>query len=161
MTTPIDHIREALAALPAEALKPWRQLDKLPYLHATDDPNATPWGTPVIGRFDYMETMRYIAACNPSAMSAVLAEIEALKADAERYRWLKAHGYYDHAEDVAHIDEQIALAQCQNCLGTRAPNALDPEWKGRCECAEAAEQAEQHEEINGRPAPDAALKEPS
>jgi hypothetical protein len=24
--------------------------------------------------------------------------------------------------------------QCPNCLGTTAPTALDPEWKGRCEC---------------------------
>jgi hypothetical protein len=72
-------IRDALAALPAEALKPWRQLDRMPYLHATDDPNATPWGTPVIGRFDYMETMHYIAACHPETMRALLAELDRLR----------------------------------------------------------------------------------
>lgn len=26
-------------------------------------------------------------------------------------------------------------AQCPNCLGTNRPHALDPGWKGRCECA--------------------------
>ena len=27
---------------------------------------------------------------------------------------------------------------CPNCLGTRAPSATDPDWKGRCECALAS-----------------------
>jgi hypothetical protein len=73
-----------------------------------------------------------------AALQALAAEIAALRQDAARYRWLKTHGYYDHAEDVADIDKQIALAQCPNCLGTRSPSALDPEWKGRCECTDAA-----------------------
>lgn len=31
--------------------------------------------------------------------------------------------------------EQEPAAICCNCLGTKRPHALDPEWKGRCECA--------------------------
>jgi hypothetical protein len=80
-------IRDALAAIPAEALKPWRQLDRMPYLHATDDPNASPWGTPVIGRFDYMETMHYIAACHPETMRALLAELDRLRSASRQEGW--------------------------------------------------------------------------
>lgn len=31
----------------------------------------------------------FIAACNPAAIRELLAEMDALKADAERYRWLR------------------------------------------------------------------------
>lgn len=99
-------IREALALLPPEARGTWRKLDKLPYIHVTEDPAASPWGTPCVGRFDYMETADYIMACNPVAITALLshlaskdAEIERLRADAERFRWLSrkvgAHGVID------------------------------------------------------------------
>lgn len=45
--------------------------------------------------------------------------------------------------DVLRFIEQCAtaskmeVAQCPNCKGTRAPSPLDPDWRGRCECAAA------------------------
>lgn len=33
----------------------------------------------------------YMQACNPAAIRELLAERDALKADAERYRWLREH----------------------------------------------------------------------
>lgn len=90
-----ERVRAALSALKPEVKKPWVILDRLPYIHATDDPNARPYSTPVVGRFDYMESADYIMACNPAAMSDILAYVDAIKAerdaamkDAERYRWL-------------------------------------------------------------------------
>ena len=94
-----ERVRAALSALKPEVKKPWVILDRLPYIHATDDPNAKPYSTPVVGRFDYMESADYILACNPAAISDILAYVDALKAerdaamkDAERYRWLRNHG---------------------------------------------------------------------
>lgn len=94
-STELAAIRDALAKLPAETLGTWRKLDKMPYIHVTEDPKASPWKTPCIGRFDYMDTAEYMVACNPAAMTAVLAyvdalqaEIQALRADARR---LDAH----------------------------------------------------------------------
>lgn len=72
-------LRKALEALKPECRKPWVQLDKLPYLHATDDPNAKAYHAPVVGRFDYLETMAYIQACNPQAIQRLLDELEALR----------------------------------------------------------------------------------
>ena len=92
----IERIRDELSKLKPELKKPWVILDRLPYIHATDDPNAKPYSTPVVGRFDYMESADYIMACNPDAMSNVLSYVASLKAerdallkDAERYRWLR------------------------------------------------------------------------
>lgn len=34
----------------------------------------------------------YIAAANPAAVLALIAEVEALRKDAERYKWLSAEG---------------------------------------------------------------------
>ena len=95
----IERIRDELSKLKPELKKPWVILDRLPYIHATDDPNAKPYSTPVVGRFDYMESADYIMACNPDAMSNVLSYVASLKAerdaamkDAERDRWLRNHG---------------------------------------------------------------------
>ena len=82
--TAIDNIRKALAALDESWLKPWVQLDRLPYLHATDDPNAEVCDGWVVGRFDYPPTMHYIKYCNPAAMAEVLAHIDAQQAEIER-----------------------------------------------------------------------------
>ena len=76
----IHQIREALAKLPPDALKPWVNLDHLPYIHASDDPKASAWGTPVVGRFDYLDTMQYMLSCHPPAMSIILAELDRLSA---------------------------------------------------------------------------------
>lgn len=76
----VNKIRSKLAALPEVSRKPWVQLDKSPYLHATDDPTADPWSSPVVGRFDYLDTQHYIQACNPAAMTEVLAYIDSLHA---------------------------------------------------------------------------------
>jgi len=73
-------IRDALAALPPETRGTWRKLDKLPYIHVTDDPNASPWAAPCVGRFDYMDTADYIMACNPVRIAALLAELDRLRA---------------------------------------------------------------------------------
>lgn len=98
-------IQRALAYLPSDCLKPWRSLDRLPYLHATDDPAASPWGTPVVGRFDYMETKDYIAACNPAAMANVLEHVAALQSalndkEAEIERLKSAIRDYHYALDM-------------------------------------------------------------
>lgn len=96
----IAAIRAALDALPPETRGTWRKLDKLPYIHVTEDPKASPWSAPCVGRFDYMDTADYMMACNPEAMTAVLAhydaalqakdaEIARLRADAGRYQWLR------------------------------------------------------------------------
>lgn len=76
-----ERVRAALSALKPEVKKPWVILDRLPYIHATDDPNAKPYSTPVVGRFDYMESADYILACNPAAISDILAYVDALKAE--------------------------------------------------------------------------------
>ena len=53
-----------------------------------------------------METAnaRYIAACHPAAIRELLAERDALKADAERYRWLRenavSYSGRDHALEL-------------------------------------------------------------
>ena len=80
-TVDFERIRVALSALKPDVKKPWGILDRLPYIHATDDPNAKPYSTPVVGRFDYMESADYIMACNPAAMSDILAYVDALKAE--------------------------------------------------------------------------------
>jgi hypothetical protein len=79
----IERIRTAHGALKDDLLKPWVKLDRLPYIHATDNPNAKPYSTPVVGRFDYMESADYILSCNPSAMSEVLTHIDKLEKLAE------------------------------------------------------------------------------
>lgn len=113
----IERIRSALSELKPELRKPWVILDRLPYIHATDDPNAKPYSTPVVGRFDYMESADYIMACNPSAMSNVLSYVDALKAerdeamkDAERYRYLRGQQHWSEALEKA-IDAAIAKAE--------------------------------------------------
>jgi hypothetical protein len=84
----IERIRDELSKLKPELKKPWVILDRLPYIHATDDPNAKPYSTPVVGRFDYMESADYIMACNPDAMSNVLSYVAALKSEIERLKEL-------------------------------------------------------------------------
>lgn len=82
----IERIRAALEALKPDLRQTWVKLDKLPYIHATDDPTAKPYSTPVVGRFDYMESADYILECNPAAMSEVLAHIDKLEAENELLR---------------------------------------------------------------------------
>lgn len=41
-------------------------------------------------------------------------------------------------ESPASPDAGAGVAQCPNCKGTRAPHALDPAFRGRCECVEGA-----------------------
>jgi hypothetical protein len=69
--TDLDHLESlAMGATPG----PWIQLDGMPYLHATSDPNVKPWQAPCIGRFDYSEQdMRYIAACSPEVILRLCA----------------------------------------------------------------------------------------
>ena len=82
----LAHIEAALATIPVAANKKWLKLDKLPYIHATDDPKAKPYLSPVVGRFDYMETADYVLACNPVAMREVLAHIAAQEAEIDRLK---------------------------------------------------------------------------
>lgn len=93
MTTPtpqapareaVEQIQKALAKLPADADSPWMNLDKMPYIHKTDDPKASPWNCAVVGRFDYLQTMDYMLACQPSNIRAVLALLAAKQEEAER-----------------------------------------------------------------------------
>lgn len=77
-------IEDGMASLPPDALKPWVSLDKLPYIHATNALKAHPcWTTPVVGRFDYLETMRYMLACQPSNIRALLSQHDKEKAELE------------------------------------------------------------------------------
>ncbi len=69
-------IQAALAKLPADADSPWLNLDKMPYIHKTDDPKASPWNCAVIGRFDYLQTMDYMLEAQPANMRNVLALIQ-------------------------------------------------------------------------------------
>ena len=92
----LDAIKAALAALDPSVKKQWVKLDKMPYIHATDDPDAKPYSTPVVGRFDYMPSADYVLSCNPAAMQKIIAhieeqaaEIERLRADSERYASLR------------------------------------------------------------------------
>lgn len=41
------------------------------------------------------------------------------------------------------------VQQCPNCKGTFSPTALDPEWKGRCECIDPAKPAPVQQEAAG------------
>lgn len=72
-------LREQLALLKDDVRAKWVKTDNLPYIHATNDPNPKPYSSPVVGRFDYMETADYVLACNPVAMTAILAELNALR----------------------------------------------------------------------------------
>ena len=82
----LEAIRAALDALPPETRGTWRKLDKLPYIHVTEDPKASPWAAPCIGRFDYMDTADYIMACNPEAITELLDALKARDAEIERLR---------------------------------------------------------------------------
>lgn len=105
MTTPIDPIREALKAFPEgwecsfiEAREeefgivkighPWESGRGLAEVITVDTQNY--YASEAASKI-----AAFIMACNPKAIAALLAmqdahlaEIEALKADAERYRWL-------------------------------------------------------------------------
>ena len=76
-------IRDALASLPTDCRKPWRQIDSLPYLHAVDSHTVEPLRSPVVGRFDYLETMPFVASCNPEVIAELLAELDAAQAGIE------------------------------------------------------------------------------
>lgn len=82
----IQRIEAALAALPANADSPWTNLDKMPYIHKTDDKNASPWSCAVVGRFDYLPTMDYMLACQPSAIREVLQTLASKEAEIARLR---------------------------------------------------------------------------
>ena len=82
----IRKIEAALAALPANADSPWTNLDKMPYIHKTDDKNASPWSCAVVGRFDYLPTMDYMLACQPSAIREVLQTLASKEAEVARLR---------------------------------------------------------------------------
>lgn len=47
---------------------------------------------------DYVENSAFVAAANPASILALIAEVRALRADAERYRW--AIAYEDNAETL-------------------------------------------------------------
>lgn len=72
-------LREQLALLSADVRKKWVKADNLPYIHASDEEKPNPYASPVVGRFDYMETADYILACNPTAIGTLLDEIDRLR----------------------------------------------------------------------------------
>lgn len=90
MTSPqsqaVAQIQKALVNLPSEADSPWTNLDKMPYIHKTDDPKASPWNCAVVGRFDYLQTMDYMLACQPANIRILLAAIAAHEAEVGRLR---------------------------------------------------------------------------
>lgn len=100
MSTPLDtdHISRIEAALKDEpTLSQWEVLGDSRYIYSNDLVNdgEEEW-RPLIATIDDDERLidfeanaRFIAACNPVAIRALLAERDALKADAERYRWLR------------------------------------------------------------------------
>lgn len=118
-----DHkaIREALAAGPTEG--PFRaiQAESASYSYdvMTEDGYyvATAHGL-VRGEDNTGEvTAEFIAACNPSAIRALLADLDAMRADAQRYRYLRdvAWGdgslvYFDHRYDKDEWDAKIDAA---------------------------------------------------
>jgi len=60
---------------------------------------------------------KYIAACNPAAIRALLADLDAVRADAQRYRYLRdvAWGdgslvFFDHRYDKDEWDAKIDAA---------------------------------------------------
>lgn len=77
----LERIRAALQALPEATNKHWTTLEGMPYIHATDAPNASPFGTHLVGRFDFFETVEYMLACNPLNMRLLLDHIEDLQDD--------------------------------------------------------------------------------
>lgn len=79
-------IQAALALLPIDADSPWTNLDKMPYIHKTDDPKASPWNCAVVGRFDYLQTMQYMLACQPSNIRALLASLAAKQQEVSALR---------------------------------------------------------------------------
>lgn len=123
----IERIRDELSKLKPELKKPWVILDRLPYIHATDDPNAKPYSTPVVGRFDYMESADYIMACNPDAMSNVLSYVAALKSEIER------------------------LKELADSEGTRAVEYLRRARKAEAEIKQLRKDAERYRYLCGQP----------
>ena len=78
------NIREAFDKLKPEYLQAWVTLDHLPYLHCTDDPNANAYETPVIGRFDYTDSLKFIQSVQPKKMARILKTIDDLRIDNAR-----------------------------------------------------------------------------
>jgi hypothetical protein len=94
MTPPYDKpsptrlaIEAALGAVnPAMQLR-WVKTDNLPYIHASDDEVVRPYSSPVVGRFDYMDTRDYMLAACPKNTRQLLqehdTEVAQLKAELE------------------------------------------------------------------------------
>ncbi len=127
----IEAIRTALAAVPTPG--PWigagpSHGKPLPeYLNSVvydgEDGDENDWGD--ICNDTTHEDAVFIAACNPAAMAVVLAhieeqdvEIERLRADAERYRWLrKQHWSKDDIAVVVNPKKQTRLGAICPSLG--------------------------------------------
>lgn len=67
-------------------------------------------------------TAAYIAACNPIAIAAILSELDALRKDAERYRWLRDNTDSDWAICEWNTDESDGVGYYRDA---RAPNIVD------------------------------------
>ena len=130
----IRKIEAALAALPANADSPWLNLDKLPYIHKTDDPKASPWSCAVVGRFDYLPTMDYMLACQPSAIREVLqtlaskeAELAAREAEIAGLRVVVQQMVDVLGEDHGDADDfESECPSCQLVLAGRAALTKQP-----------------------------------
>jgi len=123
MTESEKAIRAALAAGPTPG--PWKLHAK--YLANVVDVNDR---TCVVCCLDFPEAesdARFIAACNPTAITELLARLEAAEVDAARYRWLRNEcgdaeiGVYIYARDPhrttwaqdAALDAAIDAARAQ------------------------------------------------
>lgn len=132
-----ERIEAALDALPENADSPWMNLDKMPYIHRTDDPKASPWSCAVVGRFDYLQTMQYMLACQPSSIRALLAEhdatiqsqgaeIDRLKAELQEAA-LKRVSLFGELQNALEENERLRVA-----LKPFACFACSP--AGECDC---------------------------
>lgn len=119
-------IGEALEKLPADANANWVKLDNLPYIHATDDPNAKPYSSPVVGRFDYLETADYMLACCPLNIRQLLTSLAAERAEAVRVR--EALGSINDLYDDECNSSQLAGRMYDAACIARA--ALSPSQQG-------------------------------
>ena len=75
------NIRKAFVDLRPEYLQAWVTLDHLPYLHCTDDSTAKAYSTPVIGRFDYTDSLQFIQSVQPKNMIEISKTIDDLRAE--------------------------------------------------------------------------------
>lgn len=104
MTEHEKRIREALEAGPTEG--PFQVVSGGTYcwdIKTTDSYDVATTHGYVRNQVDSLPTAEFIAACSPSAIRALLADLDAVRADAQRYRLLRRGQHWSVVDGVGDI----------------------------------------------------------